>query len=818
MRRSERFNRVGLPIMMMITITLVVCQSSNGRKKVTSTFPTAIQTGEKNQSNHNHHKKLVTFSSYGKATVFLDHYGVPHIYGTTDASVIYASAWTEANADWPLVERSFLRATGRASEIFGKKTVGDDYLGRALQIPELARNEYERESPKMRRLLDAYAAGFNDWLAFHPNKRYWLTHVEPWYTLALMRFRYDQLAFLGFSGFHKSMEKDLLTNGWPVGNKDTSAVSAAMIGHNYESGSIVRFAENFNGPLGDTPIGSNEWAVGPSRTADGHAMLLVNPHSPFFGLTSFFEIHLHSDQGLVFSGNTRFGYLLPYMGNNENLGWTFTDNYPDIGDLYIEKFDKPGHPLVYRYGKGHRKATTWTETIIVNNEDSNGTKKSLGEGAYAGRLNVKVGKSGQTKTLRLRFWKTHHGPVIGLDKQGHPLAVHLAKLRSGGWDDQLYAMIRSHSLKEFRSAESMLNIPYMNLLYADNKGNIWYVYNGAVPRRDTTFDWSKPVDGSNPKTEWHGYHKLSELPQVLNPKSGFLENCNSSPMFVTDSVPYKRSDFPSYMIGNPADHWRWRSSKRVLENMHHVTFKEFAKDIWNTHLTLADDLMPEIKSEWEKLVKANPDTVPVQLRPGTPERKKLRIAIKRILSWNRSASIQSVSTTWFMLSTDLLYDEGMMGKKGGWHELTAISATLNALQKKWGTIEVPWGKVNRLQRPPEDDPLYFNDKLPSLPVAGAPTAVFAFYPEESPKLSNWSAGQRYGISGNSFVKVIDFGPHIRSRSVIEFGQSADPKSPHFFDQAPLYAKEMFKKAWFYRKDVEKHAERSYQVGIGLNSH
>ena len=751
-------------------------------------------------------------TSYGKATVYLDHYGVPHIYGSTDASVIYASAWTEANANWKLVEQNFLRSIGRASEMFGEKTVGDDYLDRALQIPELSRKEYESESPKMQRLLNAYAAGFNDWLTAHPQKKHWLKHVEPWYTLALMRFRYDQLAFLGFSGFHKSMEENLLKKGWPVGKKDTSAVSVAMIGNNYESGSIVRFAENFKGSLGDTPIGSNEWAVGPSRTADGHAMLLVNPHSPFFGITSFFEIHLHSNQGLVFSGNTRFGYLFPYMGNNENLGWTFTDNYPDIGDLYVEKFDEPAHPLAYRYGKGHRRAITWTETIKVNIGSTSGTKKSLGEGAYAGRLNVKVGKPGQTKTLRLRFWKTNRGPIIGLDKLGHPLSVRLAKLRSGGWDDQLYAMIRSHSLKEFRSAESMLNIPYMNLLYADNKGNIWYVYNGAVPRRDTSFDWSKPVDGSNPKTEWHGYHKLSELPQVLNPKSGFLENCNSSPMFVTDSVPYKRSDFPSYMIGNPVDQWRWKSSRRVLESMHHETFDEFAKDIWNTHLTLADDLMPEIKSEWEQLMKANSDSVPAQLRPGTPERKELRIAIEGLLSWNHTASIQSVPTTWFMLSTDWLYDEGLMGRKGGWYELTALSKTLDALQKRWGTIDVPWGKINRLQRPPEDDPVYFSDKLPSLPIAGAPTAVFAFYPEESPKLSNWSAGQRYGISGNSFVKVIDFGPKIRSRSVIEFGESANPKSPHFFDQAPLYAQRMFKPAWFSKKEVLEHTVRSYRVG------
>lgn len=752
-------------------------------------------------------------SSYGKATVYLDHYGVPHIYGPTDESVIYASAWVEANANWKLVERNFLRSIGRASEIFGEKTVGDDYLDRALQIPELSRKEYNRESPKMKKLLDAYAAGFNDWLAAHPKNQHWLKHVEPWYTLALIRFRYDQLAFLGFSGFHKSMEEALLKNGWPVGRSDTSAVSAAMINNNYESGSIVRFAENFRGPGGDTPIGSNEWAIGPSRTADRHAMLLINPHSPFFGITSFFEIHLYSDEGLVFSGNTRFGYLLPYMGNNGSLGWTYTDNYPDIGDLYVEKFDEANHPLAYRYGKRHRRATTWTETIKVNINDSSGAARSLGEGASSNRLDVNTGNPVKTKTIRLRFWKTHHGPIIGLDKKGRPLSIKLAKLQQGGWVDQLYAMINSHSLKEFRRAESLLNIQYMNLLYADTTGNIWYVYNGAVPRRDTSFDWNNPVDGSDPKTEWHGYHKLSELPQVLNPKSGFLENCNSSPMFVTDFVPYTRSDFPPYMIGDEGNDWRSQSSRDVLSNLHNVTFDDFAKDVWNTRMAQADSYIPEMLSEWNKLKTANSDTVPESLRPGTSNYKRLKYVVEQLSSWDRVARVESVPTTWFVHSFEVGSAMQVSGHAGEWWYLQSLSRILDALQKQWGTIEVPWGKINRLQRPPEDDPAYFSDSLKSLPVAGAPATVFAFYPYLTQDPSKWWPGPKpqYGTAGNSFVKVIDFGPHVKARSVIEFGQSADPQSPHFFDQASLYARKMLKPAWFSLKEVKEHAVRWYQV-------
>ncbi|MGH8225849.1 MAG: penicillin acylase family protein [Gammaproteobacteria bacterium] len=748
---------------------------------------------------------------YGAATVYLDHYGVPHIFGPTDASVIYASAWVQANADWPLVERNFLRATGRASEFLGKETLGDDYLDRALQIPLLSREEYQRESPQMRSLLDAYAAGFNDWLAAHPKRQHWLKHVEPWYTLAFLRFKYYQLEFLGYSGFHKAMEKALLNSGWPTGTQNTSAVSTAMRQDNYVSGSMVRFAENIRGPLGGTPIGSNEWAVGPSRTADGHAMLLVNPHSPWFGPDRYLEIDLHSDQGLVFSGLARFGLLLPYMGNNENLGWTFTDNYPDIGDLYVEHFDEPNHPLTYRYGKGHRTARTWTETVKVRVGDS-GTVRTISEGAYAAPIKTNVGGAVSTRTVKLRFWKTDHGPIIGLDKTGHPLAVRLAKLKQGGWNDQIYAMIRSHSFKQFKQAESRLDIPYMNLMYADDKGNIWYVYNGAVPKRDPSFDYSKPVDGSNPRTTWHGYHKLSELPQVLNPKSGFLLNTNSSPMFATAGVPYTRKDFPSYMIGNEPNNFRARSSRRALEHLHHVTFDEFAHDIWNTHLALADDLIPQFQAGWAKLKKANSASLPQSLRPGAQDYKMLEYVVGQLSKWDRVARIESVPTTWFMLSAELVYAQQQSGKAGPWVFMKALSRTLDALHKRWGTIEVPWGEINRLQRPPEDDPAYFSDSLPSLPVGGAPAAVFAFYPSLQLDLSQWTAGRHYGTAGNSFVKVIDFGSQIKARSVIEFGQSADPKSPHFFDQAPLYAQRMFKRAWFTLNQVKRHAVKSYRPG------
>lgn len=721
----------------------------------------------------------------GTGTVYRDSFGVPHVFGPTDESVVFGAAWVQAEEDWPMVELNFVRATGRASEFLGD-ALFDDYIARALEIPRLSREEYERSSPRMRGLLDAYADGFNAYLKAHPEERNFLDHVESWHTLALIRFKYHQLEFLAYAGFEEEYIERLLERGWPAGGEAGAAVTPASTTDDFDSGSVMRFAETLHGPMGDIPLGSNEWALGPSRTADGTAMLLVNPHQSFFGVERYLEIHLHSEEGLVFSGLTRFGFLLPYMGNNERLGWTYTDNYADISDLYVEQFDDPARPLAYRYGDSRRTAETWTET-------------------------VKVKVDGGTEERTLRFWKTHHGPVVGLDGDGHPLTAKIAKLEEGGWFAQLDAMIRSKSLEEFRAAVSRLSIAYMNLMYADQDGNIWYLYGSAVPLRDSSFAWRSPVDGSDPRTEWGDYHPLEDLPQDLNPPSGWLLNTNSSPFVATDSVPYSRDDFPPYMIGDEENNARAVSSRRVLEGIDGVTFDDFARAVWDTRLSLADSLVPVIAAEWAALGEAGSEEIPTALTPGAPGLAVVGEVVERLQAWYRGADVQSIETTWFVLSTERWFlDRRAQPQPGPFAHLEALAVTLEGLARDWGRTEVSWGEVNRLQRPPSQDPDDFSPDLPSLPVAGAPSAagsVFVYHTEPQ-----GTTGVRYGVHGNSFMKVIEFGPTVRGRSLLVFGQSGDPDSPHFFDQAALYSNREFKPAWFTREEVEANAVKSYRPG------
>jgi acyl-homoserine lactone acylase PvdQ len=673
-------------------------------------------------------------------TIYRDVYGVPHIYGPTDASVVFAAAYAQAEDNFWQVEDNFIRSIGRASEIYGEETVLDDYLARALEIPRRSQAEYEGASPRMRALYDAYAAGFNYYLSHHPETRpRLLERIEPWYTLALIRFKYHHNEYVGYAGLRRSDTRLFL-----------------------------------EGQEGERPTGSNQWAVAPARSASGHAMLLINPHVSFFGLSQFIEVHLHSDEGLVFSGPTRFGYMLPYYGHNEHLGWAYTDNYSDIGDVYIEHFDDPEHPLRYRYGDSYRDATEWEETIGVKTEE---------------------GMEERTFTLR----KTHHGPIVAADSEGRPLAVRLTKLDEGGWFEQWYEMQLARSLDEFRAAMSRLAVPYMNTMYADRDGNIYYVYNAAVPRRAPEFNWRRPVDGSDPRTEWDGYHTLDELPQVLNPTSGYLQNCNSSPLTVTTGIELRREDFPPYMVGSETDNWRAQSSRRVLAGREKFDFDQFARAVWDTRLSAAENMVPDILQEWELLRSADAALA-----------DKLAEPVSALRDWDYVSTIDSWSTTLFVLWAERFNRLRAQGREERWARVGALEAVLDALEADWGTWRVPWGELNRLQRPDASGQVPFDDAAPSLPVAGAPGwlgSVFTYSPA-----GDTGQRRRYGVHGNSIVKVIEFGPQVRARSLLTFGQSGDPESPHYFDQAPLYSRKQFKLSWFTREEISANAARVYSPG------
>jgi penicillin amidase len=662
-----------------------------------------------------------------RVTIYRDSYGIPHVFGETDASTMFGFAYAQAEDNFWRLEDNYIRSLGRRAEVDGEAGLVNDRRNRTLEIPRLAREEYARMPRPMRTLLDGFAAGLNAYVADHPEVRpRLLTRFEPWYPLAFIRFNYYQSGFFWAAGFRPS-DLQVALDDPLIGSKD---------------------------------LGSNGWVIGPSKSATGHAMLFINPHLPFFGPGQVYEGHVRSAEGWNFTGYTRFGFPFPYVGHNESLGWVSTDNAADQADLYVETFDDPARPLAYRYGTGYRQATSWTDTILVKTD---------------------AGIDRRVFTFR----KTHHGPIVGV-RDGKPLAVRMAKLDADGWLGEWYAMTRARRVSELEDAMRPLNMLFGNVMAADAEGNTFYLYNAAVPVRDPRFDWSGPVDGSDPATEWRGYHALEDLPRLTNPSTGWMQNCNTTPFLLTSSGNPDPSRFPSYMVVEE-DNWRGLMSRRILESTPRFTWDAWVRAAFDTYVIAADSLLPALLRD----VSAAP-------AGGT----RLASAIDTLARWNRRSDTASIAMT--------LFDRWQDALRPGTTRLAALDSALARLERDWGTWQVRWGEVNRLQRIDERAEQQFSDARPSIPVMGAGGqhgAVFTYAARPVP-----GQKRRYGVAGGSYVSVVEFGPTVRRLAVHTMGASGDPASAHHFDQAPLYARGEFRPAWFTLEEIKANLEREYRPG------
>ena len=688
--------------------------------------------------------------------IYRDRYGVPHIDAQTDAAAIFGFAYAQAEDYFWQVEDTYIMALGRYSEAHGPRGLNSDKLNHAFEIVRTSELDFAKLTPAEQQLCAAFVAGLNYYLEKNPQVRPRLiTRFEPWHMVAFARHVALELCFR-YTRLHNNYMPRANEHIW-------------------------------------TAAGSNAWAIGPGRTRSGNAMLFVNPHQPWFGFGQMYEAHLRSREGLNFTGATFFGNLLPTLGHNDHLGWAMTTNEPDIADVWRETFDDPDNPLRYRYGDGYKTAIEWHDTIRVK------TPNGIEDRPYT-------------------FRKTHHGPVVGKENDEHYLAARVAGLDRLALVRQVMAMVKATNLDEFRAAMAMNQFPFMNIVYADKQKNVYFLYNGVVAKRDPQFNWSKPVDGSDPRTEWRGFHPLDELPQVLNPSSGFVQNCNSSPFTTSDAGNPDRAKFPTYMAEDADDDKRRaKMSRQLLREMHDITLDDLKVAAYDTTLYWPQQELPRYAREFAKLERDDPRAA-AQAKPY----------LDHLLDWDCRITADSTQATlctaWYEEMFGSGYPVEVMQPPYAGDSRAQFRALVQAagnLRLHHGDWKVPWGSIHRAQRSPDTADLLdlpFEDARPSLPSLGGhgPMGVILtqYYspPLYIPFIKNLK--KKYGLIGATYMGVYEFGDRVEAATVLHFGQSGDPKSPHYFDQAELLASGQFKRELFYWEDVLEGAVNAYHPGAG----
>ena len=517
-------------------------------------------------------------------------------------------------------------------------------------------------------------------------------------------------------------------------------------------------------------------------------MLFINPHQPWYGSGMFTEMHVRSDEGWNFSGTMFPGSPFPTAGFNERLGWAYKVNKADIADVYRVTFDHPSNPLSYRYGDSYRQAEEWRD-----------------------KISVKVGDTVEERTYVFR--KTHYGPVISKEDENTFLSVRVPKLYEGSRMVQALAQTKSRNFEEWYSAASMLLLQTFNTIYADADGNIFYLYNGTVPRRHSGNDWTKPVDGSDPKNEWKGFHPIEELPQVLNPPSGFVQNCNSTPFTTTDDGNPSMNDFPAYMVEDKyVDMRRAKMSRYLLRRATNLTFEDWQRLAYDTTLYWPLTELPRYKVHHAALETADLDLF-----------KRVAPYLNHLLDWDCKSAVDSTQATLAVEWYEQLYGRGYPVETLRPRFVGDIPARFQALvdaakrlESLYGSWKVPYGDIHRIQRHAfysSTGSVPFDDREESLPLAGVrgPLGV-AFTIYHTPPTNSEHRKRQYATTGSSYMAVYEFGDRVKAASYLHYGQSHVPDSPHFFDQARLLSERKFKPAWFYWEDVLAHTERAYRPG------
>jgi acyl-homoserine lactone acylase PvdQ len=702
-------------------------------------------------SRFNRQAKLVTITR--------DNWGVPHIYGNTDANAVFGLMYAQCEENFKGIERNYLYQLGRQSEVDGAAIVYTDVQLQLIADSADAIKEYKTSPLWFKKLMDAFADGINFYLYKHPEvKPHVFHHFEPWYALM---FTDGSVSATQTGGISLNETERFYSQG-PDG-----------IGSVYQP----HTTENM---ITERETGSNGFALAPSKTASKHAMLYINPHVPFYFRD---EVQMVSNEGLNVYGAVTWGQFFIYQGFNEHCGWMHTTSNADVADLYAEKVSKKGDRWYYDYN-GVQKPVTTRQLV----------------------LRIKNGDKAIQRTITGYY--THHGPVLG-SRNGQWLALR-SNNRSYNALLESWLITKANNFAEYKKAMDLLSNGSNNTVYADDQGHIAFWYGNYMPKRDPKLDWTLPVDGTTAATEWLGVHPLDEIVHVYDPATGWIENCNSTPFTCSGTSSPDKNKYPAYMAPG-GQNYRAINALKLLSGAENVTLDELISKGYDHYLAAFDVLVPSLVEAYQSA--------------GDSLKQALAEPVQLLQQWDRRSAIHSVATTlaveWGtrMLMTlpraqtveESTYQTDrvstMLKTIGPKKELEYLNEAIKSLQQRYGTWKMEWGDINRYQRPA--DGTAFDDKLSSIPV-GFVGSQFGQLPSFQSRAVNTL--KRYGYSGNSFIAAVEFGPRLKAKSIITGGESFDPSSKHFTDQADGYINGRFKDVLFYKEDVLKHAERSYHPG------
>jgi acyl-homoserine lactone acylase PvdQ len=689
-------------------------------------------------------------------TIIRDDYGVPHIYAATDADAVFGLLYAQAEDDFPRVERNYYWAIGRLAEAEGEEALFSDLRARLYMTTEEAMAAYDAAPAWLKELCDSFADGLNYYLATHPEvEPRVIEKFEPWMPMFFFEGSIggdiEQIPLDGIRAFYGS------------GASLPPAAAAA-----------ARVSEESD----DEPRGSNGFAISGEHTRSGNAMLLINPHTSFYFRG---EVHVVSDEGLNAYGAVTWGQFFVYQGFNENTGWMHTSTRLDFMDEFVEDVSEVDGRLMYRYGDEMRPVEVSEVTLRYRDGDG-----------YSERT--------------FPMYHTHHGPITHM-LDGKWVATRI------NWDpvkalEQSYIRSKQDGHEGFREMMDIRTNSSNNTVYADSSGNIAYYHGNFVPRRDPQFDYSKPVDGSDPATDWQGLHTVDEIVTLLNPENGWIQNCNSTPFTAAGEYSPDPADYPVYMAPD-AENFRGIHARRVLDGVSDLTLDGLIELAYDPYLPGFEQLVPGLIEAYD------------ESGDGYPQ---LAGPIDVLRDWDFRVAVDSVPMTLAHFYGMRYREEGTAPEglsqmeqidyfgTGTPHEerLRIFADTVTMLEADYGDWNTGWGEVNRFQRLTGDIEQPHDDDAPSLPVgmaSGNWGALASYGARRFP-----GTKKLYGSAGNSFVAVVEFGDRVKAKSMLAGGQSGDPASPHFDDQAERYVNREFKEVAYYREDVEARAERTYHPG------